>query len=804
MVVIYAEKGSLASAIAAVLGAGKRIPMKEDPKIGYWQFNFKGEDAVLCHGVGHLMQLVPAKSYDEKYAKWDLSVFPCIPDTFRIAPKSATKSCAVFVKGFLQKADWVINATDPDREGELIFAYVYQACGCRAPYKRAWIEDLTSEKIEKAFDNLIEPQQIISKQHKGTPEDLQKAGRARDIADNLIGTNLTVAATLQYGGADNLMGVGRVQTPTLAMVVQRERDILNFVKKPFWKLTAAFTTAAGETFEAEYAEGRFDTEAAAKEMLERCTEQGTVQDVTAKHRSESAPLLYNTTQLQIAASRKLGWEAAKTTKIAQQLYEDHLISYPRTSSEHLTEEMIPEVTLTLQKIMKMPEYSQYAVPDADWQKFGKRHFNNEKVGSHPAIIPTVSVPENTSGISDDGKLLYDLVVKSLLRIIYPKAELDETTVTVNVNDVLFRATGSVIALPGWYAVDALPEKKKALPAVSRDELLTGSYQLKPGETEPPKRYTEADLLAAMELAGQDIEDEEARTLMKLQKKGLGTDATRAAIIKGLFDKELIACKGKSIIPTEKGIWLIDSLPIDDIKSAELTGEWEMRLNNIAMGKEDYNTFISDIKQTTQEWYAAIAGSSAKHFLSSAEADLKCPVCGKPLRKMQFGYGCTGYSKDGTGCQFAFSNPLCGVKLTDKAIHQLLENKRTDLIKGFKSKKNPEKTFDAYLVVDPGTGNVRFEMNTDLNCPICGKPIRPVSFGYSCTGYSKDGTGCQFKIGREICGKKITDTQIRMLLMNGRTGLLKGFHSKKDPEKAFDAFLAIDKEKQGIKFEFQNK
>lgn len=801
MVVIYAEKGSLAKAIGAVLGAGSRIPMKEDPKIGYWKFKFRGEDAILCHGVGHLMQLVPAKSYDEKYAKWDLSVFPCIPDTFRIAPKAATKPCALLVKEFLQKADWVINATDPDREGELIFAYVYQACGCRAPYKRAWIEDLTDVKIEKAFDNLIEPQQMISEQHQGTPDALQQAGRARDIADNLIGTNLTVAATLQYGGMNDLMGVGRVQTPTLAMVVQRENEILNFVKKPFWRLIASFQTKAGESFDAEYAEGRFDIESDARSMLGRCSGTGIVKDIAAKHRSESAPLLYNTTQLQIAASRRFGWEASKTAKIAQTLYENHLISYPRTKSEHLTEEMIPEVTLTIQKIMKMPEYEQYAIPEAEWLKFGKRHFNNEKVGSHPAIIPTVSVPENTANLSEDEKLLYDLLVKSVLRTVFQKAELDETTVTISVNDVLFQTSGSVIAVPGWYSVDAMPVNKKSLPALTQDEQLSGEYQIKQGETEPPKRYTEADLLAAMELAGQNIEDEETRTLMKLQMKGLGTDATRAAIIKGLFEKGMIAKKGKSIIPTEKGFWLIEKLPIPDIKSAELTGEWEMRLNNIALGKEDYHAFIEDMKRTAQEWYAAIAGDKANHFLSSAEQGMKCPVCGKQIRKTKFGYGCSGYTKEGDGCKFAFSNPLCGVKLSEKVIRQLIEEGRTGLIEGFKSKKNPGKTFSAYLIVDPETGNIEFDMNTDLNCPICGKPIRPVSFGYSCTGYSKDGTGCRFAVSKEICGKKITDSQIRMLIQNGRTGLIRGFKSKKDPEKTFDAYLVLDKENQNTKFEF---
>ncbi len=804
MVVIYAEKSSLAKAIAEVLGAGKRIPLKDAPTVGHYEFQFNGENAILCHGVGHLMQLVPAKSYDEKYAKWDLSVFPCIPEAYRIAPKSATKACAQLIKSFLQKADWVINATDPDREGELIFSYVYQACGCRAPYKRVWIEDLTEAKITAAFANLIEPTQAISEQHSGTPDDLQRAGRARDIADWLIGNNLTVAATKQFGSSVDLMSVGRVQTPTLALIVDREHDIRNFVKKPYWKLIGSFTTASGETFEAEYTEGKFDSEEAAKAMLQKCGDAtATVSALETKHRTESAPLLYNATQLQIAASDKFDWDSDKTAETTEQIYLDKIASYPRTSSEHLTEAMIPEVTLTLQKIMQMPEYAQYALPEDQWLPFGKRHFNDKKVGSHPAIIPTVRVPENTSSLSDDEKQLYDLLVKSLLRIVYPKAELDDTTAQLDVNGVPFKATGSVITENGWYAVDAMPEGKKLLPTLSEGDTLSCKLSIKQGETEPPKRYTEATLLAAMELAGQKIEDEETRTLMKLQKKGLGTDATRAPIIKGLFAKDFLKRKGKSILPTEKGMFLIDTLPIAAIKSADMTGEWEMRLNEIAMGRESYDSFIREIEQTTQQWFGSIAQTAEHHYTDPAIAELKCPICGKPIQRTKFGYGCTGYSKGGNGCGFAVSSPLCEVKLSAKIMQQLCEQGRTEVINGFVSKKG--NSFSAALVLDRENSNVRFELHsadeTDMLCPICGKPIRKTKFGYGCTGYSKDGNGCNFSVFSEIAGKKLTASQVKMLLSNGRTGLIKGFHKKNDPDETFDAILVVDKAECRIRFEF---
>lgn len=807
MVVIYAEKSSLAKAIASTLGAGKRIPLKDAPTIGHYEFQFNGEDAILCHGVGHLMQLVPAKSYNEKYAKWDLSVFPCIPEVYRIAPKSATIACAKLVKSFLQKADWVINATDPDREGELIFSYVYQACGCTAPYKRVWIEDLTEEKITAAFANLIEPTQAISEQHCGTPNNLQRAGRARDIADWLIGNNLTVAATKKYGGRDTLLSVGRVQTPTLALIVDREHEIRNFVKKPYWKLIGSFTTASGETFEAEYTEGKFDSEEAAKAMLQQCgAAAATVSALETKHRTESAPLLYNATQLQIAASDKFDWDSDKTAETTEQIYLDQIASYPRTSSEHLTEAMIPEVTLTLQKIMQMPEYAQYALPAEQWAKFTKRHFDDKKVGSHPAIIPTVRVPENTSSLSDDEKQLYDLLVKSLLRIVYPKAEIDDTTAQLDVNGVPFKATGSVITENGWYAVDAMPEGKKLLPTLSEGDTLSCKLSIKQGKTEPPKRYTEATLLAAMELAGQHIEDEETRTLMKLQKKGLGTDATRAPIIKGLFAKDFLKRKGKSILPTEKGMFLIDTLPVDPMKSADMTGEWEMRLHQIAMGTESYDKFMQEITETMQEWYTAIVQSAEQHFVSETEQNMICPLCKKPMRKTKSGYGCSGYSKDGNGCKFFISNEIAGKKLNDPDLLALVQKGRTSLIKGFTSKDG--KKFDAYLVVDSETGKLTFDFRSakehEMFCPLCKKPMRKTKSGYGCSGYSKDGDGCKFFIASEIAGKKITESQILMLLQNGRTGVIKGFHSKKDPEKTFDAALKVDQESGKVVFDFSNK
>lgn len=702
MVVIYAEKSSLAKAIAHALGAGKRIALEDEPTVGYYEFTFKGEEAVLCHGVGHLAQLIPAKSYDAKFSKWDLDVFPCIPETFRAAPKAQTINCLKLVKSFFDKADWIINATDPDREGELIFTYVCDVCKCSKPYKRVWIEDLTDNKIKYAFDNLKNPDEQLSAQVKGNAHDLQLAGRARDISDWLIGTNLTVAATKKFGGYDNLLTIGRVQTPTLNLVVEREKAIKNHVKTPYWKLSAKFSASDVE-FDADYEKGNFTVEAEAKKAFSECNgKSGIVTSVVTKHKTESAPLLFNTTQLQIMASKKFGWDSDKTTKIMQSLYEKKLMSYPRTSTEHLTDAMQTEVTLTIQKLLKMPEYSKYSLET--WEKFTKRHFDDSKVGSHTAIIPTLNVPDNLNDLSDDEKLLYNLLALSVIRMIYPKAEFDDTTAIITVDGKhTFKASGRVITKDGWYVVDAQSENKKSLPTLTENQELSGKYSIKKGETEPPKRYTEAELLSAMETAGQKIDDEEVRTLMKLQKKGLGTDATRAAIIKSLFSKGYMALKGKSVYPTELGIFLIDNLPVDDLKSAEMTGELEKKLNDIALGNADYDEYIQSIRKTASEWFGTIAKSESKQFISEAEKQFVCPICSKKLHKFDWGYGCTGYKE---GCTFRVGNTIAGKKITENQVIMLCKNGRTNIIKGFKSKAGND--FDAYLVVDKQKKELRFE------------------------------------------------------------------------------------------------
>lgn len=689
MVVIYAEKASLAKEIAGALGAGKRIENPKDKRIGHWEFSFNGEQAVLVHGQGHLVKLENPVAYGEQFQKWNLHEYPCIPGTFKLQVKQDTSGCYYYAKQFFDKADWLINATDADREGELIFAYVYQMMGCQKPWKRVWIEDLTDPKIRYAFAHLKESEDVHG---------LQLAGRARGIADWLFGMNVTVAMTAKFGNNNGVLACGRVQTPTLALIVNRENEIKNFTKEPFYKVVGVFSAENGD-YKGEFHGGNCEDKTEADDLLSHAQGQAFIKEVTVKESKINAPLLYNSTQLQVACGKVLGWELKKAESVMQQLYEAKLMTYPRTSSERLTVAMEPEIEKTIEKIMEIPEYAEYVLEKEAWHEFTSRHFDDSKVGSHPAITPTLNVPKSLDAIEDkDMRALYDLLCKSLLRIVFSPASVENTKVVTNVGGVDFISKGSIIAVPGWYQVDAMPEKKNVLPVLRKGETVTAEIKIEKGETKPPTRYTETELISAMELAGQRIEDEEARTLMKLQKKGLGTDATRVPTVKALFAREYIAKRGKTIYPTEKGMYIINTLPVQEMKSAEMTGELEKELNNIAEGRADYQQFINKVNNITRNWYKTVCGSSSDVFVDKS---MICPSCGNKLIRGKTNVFCSNYKN---GCKFRIPYELCGKKLTSNQIQMLISSKRTNVIKGFTSKSG--KTFDTSLKIDD-KGKIEF-------------------------------------------------------------------------------------------------
>lgn len=701
MVVIYAEKASLAKSIAGALHAGKRLSKDNEPTVGWWQFEFKGEPAIICHGAGHLCENVRASSYGEQYKYWDLEKYPCIPDELKIQVKENTKSCYTIVSEFFNKADWLTNATDPDREGELIFGYIYESLNCKLPWKRVILEDTTDTTIHRAFHNLKDSSEMLP---------LQYAGRARSYADWIIGINTTVAMTKRFGNKDNILTLGRVQTPTLNLIVQRELAIKNHIGKPFWKLTAEFNVN-NEKLYAEYKNGNFEKKSEAEKILLECqnTKNGIVTKKEIKVKKVSSPKLYNATQLRIACNKTFGWSLKEADKTMQDLYEHHLMSYPRSSSEYLPESMIGDITITLNKLFQYM-YKQYKIDN--WEPFSKRHFDDSKVGSHTAIIPTTNVPENLDNISDNEKKLYDLLVKSIIRIIYPKAEVEETTIEINVSENQFLSRGNKVNSLGWYSVDAIPDKDKNLPNCNEGDVYNGSFNIKEGKTEPPKRYTQATLIADMELAGKKMDDEETRALMLKNHMGLGTEATRTATVQQLFNKGYITEKGKSIYATDKGIYLINTLPVKELKSAKMTGEWEKKLNDIAQGTYSYDKYIEEMKRKTLDWYNQIVGTQADVYKS--KDDIFCPFCGKLMKMRDFGLSCTGYKNEKNPCHFSISKEICGKKITQSQMKLLINSGKTGVIKGFVGKSGKE--FDASLKLNKETKKINFEFSNSKHNP----------------------------------------------------------------------------------------
>ncbi len=704
MVVIYAEKHSLAKTIAAALGAGQRIPNKNNPSAAHWEFDFNGESAVLCHGAGHLAELVPAKEYGSQFAKWDLDIYPCIPEELKIKPSESTLELFNYVSGFMKKADWLINAADPDREGELIFAYITELIfgNNMPPWKRVLLPDLLDETIVTAFNNLKDGSEMIP---------LQLAGRARSAADWITGCNLTIAMTRKFGGASNVLSTGRVQTPVLSLVVNNERQIKNHIKKPFWKVFCSFKNKNGLTITAEHETGKFENKQAAENIISECKgKTGTVISKKVTPKSAAAPKLYNATALMAQTGSRFGWELSKTTAVMQSLYEKKLMSYPRTSSEYLTDDMKPTAAVTIERLMKLEEMKEYALPKEKWNEFTKAYFDTSKVGSHTAIIPTTEVPANLSSLTEDEKTLYCLLAKSLIMTVYPKYETRRTDIIISIGSSNFCASGSILMNPGWRKVDADTngkENENLLPDINEGETVSvNALSLKESVTEPPKRFTESSLVLTMEAAGRNLEDKEAVELMKRQKMGLGTDATRAAIINGLFAKKLIAKKGKSIYPTEKGEFLIDNLAVPEIKSAEMTGQWEKRLNDIAesgsKAPELYRIFMNDVKKQIKQWYSDVKNSKGKQYFDPNEVKMICPFCGSRMFRGKFGYACSGYKE---GCKFQISYEICGKKITESQAAMLVSSGKTAVIKNFVSKNN--KTFDAALALDRDKKNIRF-------------------------------------------------------------------------------------------------
>src|ERR1044072_7669375 len=681
----------------------------------------ESDDYVITWAVGHLVQLAEPEEYDEKWKRWRMADLPIVPpDGFKLVPRDAkSKKQLNLVETLLKRedVDRIVNACDAGREGELIFAYLYESVfgvsptdGGPQPVERLWSASMPKQAIHEGFERLRPGEQL---------QNLEQAARSRSEADWLVGMNATRAATIRgRAWVGGVVSLGRVQTPTLALLVKREREIQEFVPEPYWLVHAQFDPRyEGLWFEGD--ETRLKEAKRAEEIPSKVSgKDGTVESVERKEQSERAPLLYDLTSLQRDANRRFGFSARRTLQAAQSLYEDKkAITYPRTNSRWLAGDLVPQLKPTAATLQPIGEYADAARYVLGLQQLPLgRVVNDSKVSDHHAIIPT-DVEHDVSRFSPDERRVFDLVARRFLAVFPPPARYARTTIVTLVEEERFRSRGKVTLEAGWRGVygllsDAEQQQQRQdeegenesaeLPALEQSQTVRcASAEVEAKETKPPPRYTEATLLSAMETAGKLIDDEELREAMK--ESGLGTPATRAETIETLIRREYIERAGKDLTPTPKGLQVITMLEEHPLTSPELTGNWEKRLTDIEHGADDRGAFIKDIEDFTRATVEKIAALD-KEKLRPERVELGlCPRCGAEtgeiIRENSKAYGCTSWkSREETGCGFVIWKRVAGRTLTPEIARQLIEERRTrEVLSGFRSRNG--KPFRARLVLN---------------------------------------------------------------------------------------------------------
>lgn len=755
MITIYAEKFDVASKIAAALGGfdynGIKITMKnlsayktkidkDIKKNGYIPIKYNGENYSITWGQGHLCTLYQASDYNPEYASWYNIPLPIIPEKYKIKvrdgydyknkqktkepDKWALKQLSV-IKKLFNSSEYIINATDDDREGELIFSYVYEYLGCKKPYKRMIMDSQTKDGLLKAFGSLKSSSTVINKEN---------AGRARSIADWVVGANISAKMTLKYAKAlesINMITAGRVQTVILDFIVTREKAIKNFKSKPFYYIVGKFSTGSEDYFGKHSKNQIFDKEEAQNLFNKINGNNGVITKREEKPFKKDVPLLYNLTNLSRDINTLYGYTAAQTLNICQSLYEKGFLTYPRTESTHLTDDMKPEVDNVLDMLSSYSkEYKEIIdLVDKKDRNYTKRHFNSSKVESHFAIIPTHETPYN---LTDQENKVYDFVARSLIKIIFKEASGLRTNIVTTVNDEDFLTSGLIITNKAWMNANIKAKDDDILPNVDIGDKVEGKYALKTGETKPPSRYTDASLLLAMQTASKEIEDEKLKKILETSNKGgIGRPSTQGSLIEAVVSRYCTR-KGKTIIPTDDAIKIIDILPIEDLKSPELTAKWEADLDKIEKGNLDKNSFVKEIESSVVKWCEEIDKAKDVEGVdkySKKISEFICPICKKPLIEYDSGYGCSGYSKDNeNSCKFFINKKICNKKLSKKMITEILNNgsiKDPVILVNPKTKKE----FRAFLVLKDG--QVSFSFDTGLICPKCGEKLRMNTKAVSC-------------------------------------------------------------------------
>jgi DNA topoisomerase-3 len=667
---VVAEKPSVARDLASTLpGSFKQAKDKT---------HLEGDDYIVTWAVGHLVGLAPPDEYDPKLKKWRFADLPILPDHFKLIPndeRSAKQMRAIHRLMADDEVETIINACDAGREGELIFAYLYDLAPVHKPVQRLWLSSMTKTAIKEAFEHLRPGEELKS---------LEEAARSRSEADWLVGMNATRAASIRLRAAfDGAVSLGRVQTPTLALVARREEEIRNFVPEPYWLVEARFEATGERRYTGRYLGGkRLPSEDEAKTIVDAVTGQaGEITKLEKKEEREQPQLLYDLTSLQRHANSMYGFSARRTLAAAQRLYEERkALTYPRTNSRFLTGDMIPEIKPTAEHVGQNPGYAASArfVLDLDSLPLG-RVVNDAKVTDHHAIIPTNSQHDLSKMGSDEVKI-YDLVAKRFLAVFHPEAVFERTRVETTVREQVFRTSGRRLIEAGWRSVyGELSEGDRSDDDSGGDQLLprleqgegvqTREVEFMRKETQPPRRFSDASLLGAMETAGKEVEDAELREAMK--DSGIGTPATRASIIERLVDVGYIERDGRALVATEKGIQVIRLLGEHQLTSPELTGSWERRLRLIEHAEDTRPAFMEDIKKFTTE---TVHELDKLKGVQIERAKLgPCPICGREITENRKGYSC--WSREDPGCGFVIWKKKAGKSLPVSVAKELIESLR---------------------------------------------------------------------------------------------------------------------------------
>jgi len=755
MKVCIAEKPSVAREIASILGANTK-------RDGF----FEGNGYAVTYTFGHLCTLLEPKDYKPHWKSWDLNNLPMLPERFdtKVTSNDGIKKQFNIVKSLFDKAAVVINCGDAGTEGELIQRWVINQCNYKGKVQRLWISSLTEEAIKEGFKNLKPSENY---------DNLYYAGFSRAIGDWLLGLNATRLYTVKYGGYKQVLSVGRVQTPTLAMLVNRFVEIQNFKPQPYWELQ---TTYRNTLF--NYEDGRFlkqeDGQILANKVKESDFE---IVSVNKKKGKEYAPKLFDLTGLQVYCNNKFGFSADETLKMVQKLYEMKVVTYPRVDTTFLPNDVYPKVHGILSKLTN---YSSLTQPLLGKKiKKTKRIFDDKKVTDHHAIIPT-GIQTN---LQYNQQQVYDIITKRFIAVFYPDSDVSNTSVLGKAAEVPFKTTGKEIINKGWRVVFETEESKikkelneqMTLPSFVKGEKGPHEPSFLEKETKPPRNFTEASLLRAMETAGKQVDDDEMRELMK--ENGIGRPSTRASIIETLFRRKYIERKKKLVLPTQTGIDLINIIDNELLKSAELTGRWEKRLKEIERGEFNAGTFINNMKKMVDELVYEVRSNTIKKRISSASSDTElspirkksvkkgttskkqivgktCPKCKKGnIIKGSSAYGCSEYKNS---CDLKIPFEIFGKKVSENQLIRLIDKKCTTNLKGFK--RNSEAVeglirFDENfrLKLERKHNIIKVETNKSIysntqqsekiSCPKCnnGKILKGKS-AYGCSDYKK---GCNF-------------------------------------------------------------